>query len=217
MLRAALALALALSLAAPEALAADPNTPHPHQGVLAPYPQPPQTPVLTEAERASLAAGEVIRKQTQGEAGGRGIAIQDVHAPPEVVWRKILDFANYPTMVENVYECEVYARSGDHIRTRFKIGAMGVKVEYFIDHTYNAAGSWMTWTLDYTRDSDLDDSVGYWKVEALPDRPGYTRVYYSVDVRMRGWVPGFIESMISRSGLTKATDWVKRESEAAAG
>jgi hypothetical protein len=199
------------------ASAADPNAPHPHQGVLTPYPTPPTAPTLTTDELAKLLEGEVVRKQTQGDSGGRGIAVQDIHATPEVIWSKILDYPNYPTMVDGVLECEQYAQSGSELKARFKIGAMGTRVEYYIDHEIHTDANWMTWTLDYTRESDLDDSVGYWLIEPLTDRPGYSRVYYSVAVQMRGWVPGFIESMIARKGLTQATEWVKAESESAAG
>jgi hypothetical protein len=197
------------------AIAADPNSPHPHQGVLRAYPQPPPAIALTPEDLATLSSGGVVRKQTRGEEGGRGVAVQDVHATPEVIWAKILDFAAYPRMVENVYECQVYSTTPGHVKTRFLIGSTGISVEYFIDHVVRTDQGWATWTLDYTRESDLDDSVGYWRVDALADRPGWSRVTYSVDVKLRGWVPGFVESMLSRSGLTKATAWVKREAEAA--
>ena len=208
---------VAMSLFLATAQAADPNAPHPHQGVLNPYPTPPTAPALTADEVATLVGGDVVRKQTQGDSGGRGIAVQDVHASPDVIWGKILDYGNYPTMVDGVIECEQYATGPNDAKVRFKIGAMGTKVEYFIDHEVHTDANWMTWTLDYTRESDLDDSVGYWIIEPLADRPGYSRVYYSVAVQLRGWMPGFIESMIARRGLTQATEWVKRESEAAAG
>ena len=208
---------LTLSLLTATAFAADPNAPHPHQGVLTPYPTPPTAPALDASELAKLAEGDSIRKQTRGEGGGRGIAVQDIHASPEQIWSKILDYGNYPNMVDGVLECETYETGTNDVKARFKIGAMGTRVEYYIDHEVHTDDNWMTWTLDYTRESDLDDSVGYWIVEPVADRPGYTRVYYSVAVQMRGWVPGFIESMIARKGLTQATEWVKRESEAAAG
>ena len=94
---------------------------------------------------------------------------------------------------------------------------MWMEIEYFIDHTYDANAGWLTWTLDYSRQSDLDDSVGYWRVEPVPGKDGWSRVYYSVDVRVKGWVPGPIETLITKKGLMKATEWLKRESEAKAG
>ena len=51
-------------------------------------------------------------------------------------------------------------------------------------------------------------------VEAHPGRPEWTRLYYSVDIRMRGWVPGFVEDIVRSQGVKRATVWVKREAEA---
>lgn len=209
---------VAIAAVAP-ALAADENTPHPHQGVLAPYPQPPQKPELSADELATLAKGDVVSKQIKedGSSGGRGLAVQDIHATPEIVWGRITDYGNYPNMVDNVDSCSVYKTEGEHIYAAFSISAMFVGVDYYIDHIYRPDQNYMTWTLDYSRESDLDDSVGFWYVEAIEGKPGWTRVYYSVDVRLRGWVPAAIENMIAKSGLTKATAWVKAESEKKAG
>ncbi len=194
----ALLLSIALTLCT-SAIAADPALPHPHQGVLAPFAQPPELPVLMDDDLARLAEGKSVKKQDKtGDGGGRGTAIQDISADPATVWATILQFEHYPEWVDNVIECETYANSGDAIDARFKIGAMLVKVEYYIHHVVDTDAGWMTWTLDYTRESDLDDSVGYWRTVARDDQPGTTRLYYSVDVRLRGWVPGWVSASRAR-------------------
>jgi hypothetical protein len=43
-----------------------------------------------------------------GGGGGRALAVQDVHAPPEYVWDRILDFPNYKNMVPKVSDCYNY-------------------------------------------------------------------------------------------------------------
>ena len=73
----------------------------------------------------------------------------------------------------------------------------------------------MTWTLDYDKLSDLDESVGYWAVLPHPSEPGQSRVFYSIDMKTRGWMPGFARRMVARQGLEEATGWVKAESEKA--
>ena len=196
--------------------AADPGKPHVHQGSIPAYDGPPPVVALSADELARLAAGGVVKRQVQYADGGRGVAVQDIHASPEVVWDRILDFPAYPRMVDNVAECEIYARSGNELKARFVIGALMMDLEYYIDHEVHVDEGWLTWTLDYSRASELDDSVGFWRVEPVADRPGYTRLFYSVEVKPLGWVPGPIEDYISDAGLTKATDWVKREAEAAA-
>jgi hypothetical protein len=206
-------LASGAALLAAPAWGADANAPHPHQGILPKYSGAPPVPALTEADLATLAAGKPVLKQVKTDTGGRGTAVQDIQATPEAIWSKITSYANYPTWVDGVHECSVYKQVPGEIFVRFVIGAMGIKVEYFVRHLYRPDSGYMTWTLDYTRQSDLDDSVGFWRVEALADKPGWTRVYYSVQVKLSGWVPGFVEDMLANSGLTKATAWVKREAE----
>lgn len=208
---------LSVLLLVPLLLAADPDSPHPHQGKLEAYSGAPPQPELSAQDRVRLDAGEVIKKQTRTATGGRGMAIRYVHAPPEVVWSCILDFEDYPRMVDNVKEAQILSVEGEHRIVHFVLGAMMVSVEYWIDHIYRPEQGYMTWTLDYSRESDLDDTVGFWRVEPVPHREGWSRVTYSVALQVRGWVPDFIEEMVTDSGLTKATVWVQRESEKKAG
>ncbi|MCO4744973.1 MAG: SRPBCC family protein [Proteobacteria bacterium] len=208
----------ALFVSAP-VLGADPGTAHDHEGVLTPYPHPPPKPTISAEEQAQLREGKPVLKQIRsdvsGGAGGRGVAIQDIQATEEVVWSRITSFEKYPEWVDNVRVCETYSQSDDHTRTRFVVGAMLLSGEYYIDHVINPDEHWMTWTLDYERNSDLDDSVGYYRTEPHPDKPGWTRLYYSVDFQVKQWVPQAIQDMVAKQGLKKATEWVKRESEAA--
>lgn len=197
------------------AWAADATQPHPHSGVLSPYPSSPTLPTLSADDLAKLADGKPVQKQMKesGSSGGRGLAVQDVHATPEEIWSRIMALDKYTEWVSNVTECEVYETKGAHTKARFVLSATVMSVEYFIDHTFYPDKNYLTWTLDYSKESDLDDSVGFWYVQPLQEKPGWSRLYYSVDVQLKGWVPGFIENMITKSGLSKATSWVKRESE----
>lgn len=203
------------------AVASDANAPHPHQGLLPAYTSAPAVPELTAEELATLAAGEAVRKQVQDASGdgasGRGVAVQDIHAEPSTVWGRITDYAKYPKMVDNVKACDVYEEGDDSLKVHFIIGAPLVSIEYWIDHTYKPDEGWMTWRLDYSKHSDFDDTVGFWRVDPHPDKDGWSRVVYSADVKAAGWVPAPIENAFATAGLKKATTWVKRESEAAAG
>jgi len=205
------ALVALLGLAAP-AHASSTTTPHPHQGV-APKFTNPQPTSLDAGEQAQLAAGRSVRKQVRLDDGGRGISIMDVHGTPAQVWAVIDDFGSYPKWIDMLQECEVYGRSGHQLLVRFKLKVMGKDVEYFIDHDHEPEKGFMTWQLDYSRESDIDDSTGYWLVYPSPDRQGYTRVEYTVDLRLKGWVPGFVEDMLANKGLDKATSWVKLQVE----
>ena len=86
-----------------------------------------------------------------------------------------------------------------------------MKFKYFVKHTYDPAQRCMVFCLDYDRQSDLDDSVGYWYVQ-----PGATRntcrVFYSCECKLRGWVQGPVLNLLQKEALKKATTWVNAES-----
>lgn len=193
------------------ALAADPNQPHNNQGLVAAYKGAPPAVTLSADDQAKLASGQMVQKQVQLSTGGHAVAFMNINATPDKVWSKITSFTSYPSWVENVTKCTPYKKEGSLIYVDFVLSVMGIGVEYYIRHDYQPTLGYMTWTLDYTRLSDLDDSVGYWRVTAVS--PTVTRVEYSVDIRFKGWIPGFVQDMISTKGLTTATSWVKKQSE----
>ena len=201
-----------LSLLSNSSWSADPNKPHPHQGVATQFTTPTRS-NLTAAEESKLDAGQSVKKQVKEGNGGRGIAIMDIQASPERVWSVITNFEKYPDWIDELSLCEIYGQSGDSVRARFIISTMMIKVEYFIHHKLNKNAGYLTWSLDYNKESDLDDSTGYWLIYPSPADPSKTRVEYSVDIRIKGWVPSFIEDMLADQGLEDATRWVKRESE----
>lgn len=45
---------------------------------------------------------QVLKQINEGSAGGRGIVVQEVHAPVAVVMGRILDYGNYPKMVSKL-------------------------------------------------------------------------------------------------------------------
>lgn len=126
---------------------------------------------------------------------------------------KTIDSKNYkvidhkPTKANNFLEKEIY--------TRMKVGFPMLKLEFFVRHfLYIQAHKSLTWTLDYTKESDFDDSCGYWYIIPHPDDPECrTRLFYSVGVSMFDWVPKFVVDFMSSKALTDATAWVKKYSE----
>ena len=194
------------------AMAANPNNAHPHKGVATKFTNP-QKADLSTTEQATLSGGKAVLKQVKEGNGGRGVAIFDVSATQTQVWSVITSFENYSSYIDELAKCEQYSKNGNDIFVDFVISSWGFDVQYYIKHDYNPSKGYMTWTLDYSRESDLDDSTGYWLVYPSPLDPSKTRVEYSVDLRIKGWVPGFIQTMLAETGVENATKWVKKESE----
>eukprot|EP00968_Pinguiococcus_pyrenoidosus_P011027 scaffold878_cov271-Pinguiococcus_pyrenoidosus.AAC.30 len=155
--------------------------PHEHRGKIAPYSSKPPSLGLTSSEEGVLARGGSVQKQVRDGSGGRGFVVQDIAAPPQVVWDRILDFPHYPKMVPNLKKCSVYVsknKSPQTLKVAMAVSVVGVSFTYYIDHKVYAGPKGtgvITWTLDYDRKSELDESVGYWHVAAHPSKPGWTR------------------------------------------
>jgi Polyketide cyclase / dehydrase and lipid transport len=195
------------------------SKPHPHTGVVKPFASGDPGVKLDRDALAILKSGKPFKIQVQDGSAGRGMVVQDVQAPVETVWGRILDFDAYPKMVPKTVECATYKtdtlRGGKRrIFVRMKIGFPALQLKFFINHLYDPSQNSLTWTLDYTNYSELDDSAGYWYVIPHPDNPSkWSRVYYSVEVSMFRWVPRFVVDFMSKQALIDATAWVKKYSE----
>jgi hypothetical protein len=192
--------------------AADPNKAHPHKGISTKFNNPSKT-TLSDSDKQTLASGKPVLKQVKEGNGGRGIAVFDVQANEQIVWDVITSYSSYPKWIDEISQAKTYVNNGTNIYVDFIISSYGVDVQYYIKHLYRPDQGYLTWELDYSRQSDLDDSTGYWLVYPSPIDSSKTRVEYSVDLRVQDWIPGFIQKMLAESGLEDASQWVKRESE----
>lgn len=211
-------IALIVSAICMLSLASSFDKPHAHRGKVVPYEPGDPGVELDAVALQTLKKKLPYQTQIQSGASGRGLCVQDVEAPASIVWEKILDFNNYSNMVPSTLASSNYNvvtnKDGSQlIYTRMKIGFSFVKLEFFVRHVYVPKLNSLTWTLDYDKTSDFDDSVGFWFIIPHPDNKDWARVYYSVGVSMFDWVPGFVMDIMSSKALTDATGWVKRESE----
>lgn len=198
------------------AAAADPEKPHPHQGVLVPYEAGPLIVALDDEQREKLAEGKLVHMTIKHEdKGGTGIGVIDIAAPTEIVWSRITGFDHYAEWIGPVKLCEVYAQSGDTTWTQTKIKGFLYKYEYFLINVRYPELDLMLWTLDYDRKSDFDDCVGAWYVEPHPEKAGWSRAWFSSDLKLNSPIPGFLMKSVKKKGIKDAVTWVKRESEKA--
>lgn len=205
---------LLLSSAAPLVLAATESQRHYHNGKLRKYDIGAPSLLLSDADEAKLKAGQSVMQALESADGSRRmISVQDIKAPAEVVMGRIVDFEKYDQMVQGVDSCVNYVseeRDGLRVmKSKYSIHAAHLKMTYYMEHRYDPAQHCMVFHLDYDRQSDLDDSVGYWY--AQPRGPAECRVFYSTECKLRGWVPGPVYSILTKKALGQATTWVSAE------
>lgn len=61
-----------------------------------------------------------------------------------------------------MYKREDRDDGSSEVRCEYKIHALHMKFKYYMVHYVDNDKGCVVWNLDYNRDSDLDDSVGYW-------------------------------------------------------
>jgi len=192
--------------------AASPDEPQGHTGILAPITSAPTGVVLTEKERQILDGGKHVERHSTSDAGGSGIAVQYIAAEPADIWATILSYHRYKGWVKNVVDCSVYRTDGNDLYVDMKTSILGFKSRIFTKNTVRKDLGYMAWSLDYDRKSDVNDLVGYWRVEPVAERPGTTRLEHSNSVSIKG-VPGFLVNYMTKDALSDGTSWVKREAE----
>ena len=197
-------------------VAFDPNVAHPHTGKLSPMVTAPQRVALSKGQRNNLEEGSPVFMRVRKEgSGGVGVAVQYIEASSDVVWDTILNYPRYPQWVDNVTSCTIYKKDGENLYTALISEVMFVEFGVYTHNRVRKEEGYMFWTLDYSRRSDSNDLLGYWRVEQIQSDPPITRVDHSTELLLTG-IPEFIVEYLSEDALINGTKWVKRESEKAA-
>ena len=125
------------------------------------------------------------------------------------------DFPTYPDWVDGLEASEIYRQDGDDIHVTFvwRQWLIG-DVTYHVRHTYpGEVAGWGTWTLDYSRRSDLDDTVGFWRVEPVDGDPDRADVVYSTRVRLRGFLLRWVADWLVEDTLQSVATGLKERAE----
>ncbi len=190
-------------------------TAHEHNGILVPYKGEPDKIFLTDEEVQQLKEGKAVFKKHIIGDSKRAVVITRVKADTATIWSVIKDFNSYPEWIDDIKSAQIYRQEENSIYVRFdaEIPYSG-NVTWYVRHDYPIdAREWGTWTLDYDRLSDIDDSVGFWRVSKDPDDPAYSFVFYSTSLKLKTWVPQLIVALIVKSRLEQSTKWVTTQSE----
>ena len=135
-------------------------------------------------------------------------AIQDVSVPPSVVWAVLMNFDDYPKFISGLNAVKVYSkrrtvRGGQIVFAKYQLKISPFyQIEYFLEHHFEPLQNSMVWRLDYSRQSDVFDSVGYWNVEPMGSG---SRVFYTQTSLLPAWIPGPVKKTFAKVALRSAT------------
>lgn len=183
--------------------------------------QTPILPALSVHEELQLREGERVERVVMPAGStGSGVSVQDVRASPDEVFCNVAAFESYTSLIKTVRNVEIYERTAGTAKALIEVSRF--KLKLYVNFTLNMPARMISWTLDRDNATPfIRECVGYWYIEDLGDvRPGWSRVWFVVRVRLRPYVPKIIEGLVARVGLRRATKWVRslsREQGAAGG
>jgi len=194
-------------------------TPHPHKGVIKRLPFSGNLNLKLSAKAIKLVdRGSLWMETKEVKEIGTGVAVSDIAAPPAVVFDQVSDLNHYVGKVPLLKKLKIYEtrKWGGTITQKAEYlvrPAPGFGYTYYVEHHANRDKRILLFFLDYDRKSDFDDLQGKWYVEAHPTKEGWSRVYYQCDLKLPGYIPKLIKTVLTKQGLSSAVGWVKKESE----
>jgi len=164
---------------------------------------------LAESSKPECSVVALPTSATAPKGTMRCTSVLDVRAPPNIVWSLLLDFPRYPQFVSGISSCKPYSKKrtlkgGKIVGAKYTVKLSPLfKIQYHLEHHYEPTANSMAWHLDYTKKSDVFDSVGYWHVEA---QPWGSRVYYTQDSLLPSWIPAPVRKTFTKVAMRSATD-----------
>lgn len=173
---------------------------------------------FTEREISRLKEGKAVKKPlakagTNGFYGGSGYALID--APPEVVWKALLDWDSYPNVYPKTVKVKEISRREGRSLVKMELGHEMLSVSYFVEVKVDKS----RWQIDYRlvtdKPHDIDAAHGYWRL--FPQQGGRTLVAYVVAVQVPmgvvNLIPESLERKINRNLLASPRylrEWLGR-------
>lgn len=165
-------------------------------------------PVLNKRERAALADGERVQKQDRFMNAGMGIVVMDVQAAKEDVFETLQQFDKYVDMIPTVRSVRIYQRAESRTAAEFKLSKFCLVVN--VVHSVCADSSTIRFSLDPARPNlVLREADGFWHLQSLPERPGFTRVWFKASVVATRLLPTILVDYAASKALPRATSWMQ--------
>jgi hypothetical protein len=141
-------------------LAGSMSKPHSNNGILQPYDGKHISYNITVEQNNQLNAGQPVAYSDRSGSAGRGVALQDIAAPPHICMDRISDLKNYPKMVPKVRKVEIYQdekfeNGTSKVGANFEVGLFPLTFSYYLLLKYEPRYHTFTWTLDYRYSSDF--------------------------------------------------------------
>ncbi|CAM9515607.1 unnamed protein product [Chrysoparadoxa australica] len=178
--------------------------------------RPKGLPKLTPIELRQLRNGERVQRQTRRGGNGSGLVVVDVRADTDTVTGALLDYSRYAEMIGTVREARLLEVQEHTTKAEFCLSRFRLRLRVVLSN-----GTLDNNIVTFQLDPDctkvgkglFKQASGYWFVEALDERPGYSRVWMKADVETGPLLPPFIVDYAAARALPRASTWLKPQCE----
>ena len=160
-------------------------------------------------ERGEIVVLDILPPGDHAIKGQGGTALTLVNAPPDTVWRVLVDYPRHSGLYPRVTDAQVLEADTAHALVRYVVGVGPFSFSFHVNNYPDAARGRLAWSLDRGRPNDLfRDSWGYWQVE--PHRQGVVLTYA---MAARTVLPPFLTRGAERDGLVETVRAVRERAE----
>ena len=165
---------------------------------------------LGRLERREIVVLDELPAGAPVAARSGGTALALVNAPPDSVWRVLVDYPRHSGLYPNVVEATVLESDAAHALVRYVVGVGPFSFGFHVNNYPDAARGRLAWRLDRGRKNGLfRESVGYWQLE-----PRSEGVLLTYAMAARTALPRFLTAGAERDGMVEAIravrDWAEQ-------
>ena len=178
--------------------------------LIAGFASPPTPLTLTAEESAQLAQGEVVTRYVEANGKSWNVLVVDVNATSDEILAAVLDLPGKARDLSGFEGVELYDKSPSQIAARWQVESVGFEMTFHTIYKLDAASGWVEYELDRTRDNDLSEATGSYRV--YTDH-GQTRLEYrdrSVPL-MRA--PDWLRKRMQMGFLKSELEWIRAAAE----
>ncbi len=182
----------------------------------------PTYPTLSAKDQETLAEGKlVLNRDYEDEDSGTIIGVQRINASVADVWKILLAFDRIPESNDSVVVSEDYTAEmgrtppsgGRYIDIHYELKVAGQSIPYNVHHTYYPSQQYLEWTLDDQKDNDIEATEGSFTVWPVDGEPGKVDFLYITRIKTGRSVPGWVETLLTKTSLKGYIKFVKAEAE----
>lgn len=165
-------------------------------------------PIVLSPEEASLVAKGDVMVRYGGDAR-QTVAVVDVAATPDAVMSAVMDLPARVRDIDSLTAVDIYSTSSSQVKAQWTMSFAMINVNFHIAYDCAMSAGWCVYSLDSTRENDLDSSNGSY--QAYPHGSG-TRLVYRTDSLAAG-APEWVRKKLAGSAAKEMLGGMKTRAE----